>query len=95
MPKRTRANHGREWTAAEDALLVELATAGVPVGPIAKVLGRTQSAVHTRANRFEVPLMRTTPERLRAAAEILSAGVPGLTRTDTSVTTPSPGKEET
>jgi hypothetical protein len=73
MPKPTRANHGREWTPAEDALLAELATAGVPVRPIAKALSRTPHAVHSRASLIAVSLPRTTPERLRAATEILAA----------------------
>lgn len=41
------ANDRKAWTPAEDALLVELAEAGVPVGLLARVLGRSPHAVRT------------------------------------------------
>jgi hypothetical protein len=44
----------RDWTKREDAILVEGLSAGIGIADIAKQVGRTSSACHSRARRLGV-----------------------------------------
>jgi hypothetical protein len=57
----------KRWTAEEDDVLRQEALAGSPVAEIATKLGRSESAVRTRAYTLRV-LLRTVGIRRRASA---------------------------
>jgi hypothetical protein len=60
----------RDWTPREDAILQQGALTGQTVGEIARMVGRTMSAVLTRARNRQIRLLR------RSTSKSLSA--PGL-----------------
>ena len=56
----------RDWTPREDAILQQGALAGQTVGEIARKVGRTMSAVLTRARNHQLKLRRSTSKSLLA-----------------------------
>jgi DNA-binding NarL/FixJ family response regulator len=59
----------RDWTPREDAILQQGALTGQTVGEIARMVGRTMSAVLTRARNRQIKLKRrSTSESLSAPA---------------------------
>jgi DNA-binding NarL/FixJ family response regulator len=58
----------RDWTPREDAILQQGALTGQTVGEIARKIGRTMSAVLTRARNRQIKLRRSTSKSLSAAA---------------------------
>jgi hypothetical protein len=48
----------RNWTSDEDAILQQAALAGQTVGEVARKVGRTMSAVMTRARGLQIKLRR-------------------------------------
>jgi hypothetical protein len=57
----------RDWTPREDAILQQGALTGETVGEIARNIGRTMSAVLTRARNRQIrPLRRSTFKGLSA-----------------------------
>jgi DNA-directed RNA polymerase specialized sigma24 family protein len=57
----------KRWTAEEDDVLRQEALVGSPVSEIASKIGRSESAVRTRAYTLRVPL-RTVGMRRSASA---------------------------
>ena len=53
--------NGPLWKAGEDAKLRELAPTGIGSHEIAKIIGRTQSAVRSRAEKLGVSIARSAP----------------------------------
>ena len=49
----------RNWTPQEDAILQQATLMGHPVGEVARKVGRTMSAVMTRARSRQIKLRRS------------------------------------
>jgi hypothetical protein len=58
----------RDWTPREDAILQQGALTGQTVGEVARKVGRTMSAVLTRARNHQIKLRRSTFKNLSAPA---------------------------
>lgn len=56
MAAKTPKNSGKEWTPADDRKLDKLANGNTPTGLIAHELGRSESAVYSRASEIDVSL---------------------------------------
>jgi hypothetical protein len=54
----TRTTSGSSWSVADIRLLRELAQQGLPLDSIARVLGRTQSAIKNKAGMHGISLQR-------------------------------------
>jgi hypothetical protein len=63
----------RDWTPREDAILQQGALTGQTVGEIARKVGRTMSAVLTRARNHQIKLRRSASKSLSAPADGLMA----------------------
>ena len=64
----------RDWTPREDAILQQGALAGQTVGEIARKVGRTMSAVLTRARNHQIKLRRSTSKGLSAPDGLIPDG---------------------
>ena len=69
----------RDWTPREDAILQQGALTGQTVGEIARKVGRTMSAVPTRARNHQIKLRRSTSKSLSDPALM---AIYGTTATD-------------
>ena len=69
----------RDWTPREDAILQQGALTGQTVGEIARKVGRTMSAVLTRARNHQIKLRRSTSKSLSDPALM---AIYGTTATD-------------
>jgi hypothetical protein len=58
----------RDWTPREDAILQQGTLTGQTVGEIARKVGRTMSAVLTRARSRQIRLRRSTSKNFSAPA---------------------------
>jgi hypothetical protein len=56
----------RDWTLREDTILQQGALTGQTVGEIARKVGRTMSAVLTRARNHQIKLRRSASKSLSA-----------------------------
>lgn len=64
---KTPKNHGRQWSAADDRALRDLATGNTPTRLIAHKLGRTEDAVRSHASEENVSLkpVNQSPDKRR------------------------------
>ncbi len=53
---KTPPNHGKTWTKADVAALKDLAAGNTPTRVIGMKMGRTEEAVRSAAQRFDIPL---------------------------------------
>lgn len=70
MPKYTR-NSGKEWTNAERRELSKLASENTPTRVIGLKLGRTESAVRTRASSEGVSLKPTNQSPYNRKGQVM------------------------
>jgi DNA-binding NarL/FixJ family response regulator len=64
----------RDWTPREDAILQQGALTGQTVGEIAREVGRTMSAVLTRARNHQIKLRRSASKSLSAPDGLIPGG---------------------